>query len=152
MEYLHLQFSSFLILFATGMLLGGFFDLYRVFRCRIRTNFCVDFLGDLLFWLLALVITGCLIYWSTWLELRVYVWLTLLIGLACYFLYFSAALIPLFLRFWQGIGWLPRQVAKGAWQAGILGRKLRWLAKRKTPAARQSPAPTVPDPSGKPKQ
>ncbi|TCL73255.1 spore cortex biosynthesis protein YabQ [Hydrogenispora ethanolica] len=150
MEYLQLQVSSFLILFATGLFLGGFFDLYRVFRCRIRTGFLVDFLGDLLFWLLALAISGCLIYWSTWLELRAYVWLTLLLGVAFYFCCFSAALIPIFLRFWQGVGWLPRQFAKGAWQATIMARKLKWLTQRgKMPGRKPEDAP---EPAPKPRK
>lgn len=131
MEYLNLQISSLLILLGTGWFLGAFFDLYRVLRCRIRRNFFTDLIGDLVFWLLALLGAGLLIYWGTWLELRLYVWLITAIGLALYFSFFSPVLIPLFLRFWQAVGWLPRQVAKGVWHTRIMARKAGWLVARK---------------------
>ncbi len=131
MEYLNLQMSSLLILLGTGWFLGAFFDLYRVLRCRVRRNWLTELLGDLLFWLLAMCGAGWLIYWSTWLELRLYVWMIIAAGLVIYFSCFSRILIPLFLRFWQAVGWLPRQVAKGVWLARIMARKTGWLlAKR----------------------
>lgn len=110
MEYVNLQFNSFLILILTGMVLGGFYDLYRVFRSTIRVNKLIDNLGDLLFWCLSLLLIGPLIYWSTWLELRFYVWLALGAGLISYFLVFSPKLIRIYVKFWRTITWLPRQV------------------------------------------
>lgn len=110
MEYVNLQFNSFLILILTGMVLGGFFDLYRVFRSTIRVNKLIDTLGDLLFWGLSLLLLGSLIYWSTWLELRFYVWLALGAGLLIYLMVFSPKLIRIYLRFWRAISWLPRQI------------------------------------------
>ncbi len=110
MEYVNLQFNSFLILFLTGMFLGSFFDLYRVFRSTIRVNKLIDSFGDLIFWLLSLFLLGPLIYWSTWLELRFYVWLALGMGLVLYFSIFSPRLIRIYLRFWKAITWAPRQI------------------------------------------
>ncbi len=137
MEYLNLQMSSLLILLGTGWFLGAFFDLYRVLRCRTRRNFFTDLLGDLVFWLLALCGAGLLIYWGTWLELRLYVWLIIAVGLVLYFSFFSPVLIPLFLRFWQMVGWLPRQVANGVWHARIIARKAGWLLAKKTSLPKQ---------------
>lgn len=91
------------------MILGGFFDLYRVFRSTIKVNKLIDAIGDLLFWLLSLLLLGPLIYWSTWLELRFYVWLALGAGLFFYLAVFSPKLIRIYLRFWKAITWLPRQ-------------------------------------------
>lgn len=110
MEYVNLQFNSFLLLILTGMILGGFFDLYRVFRSTIKVNRLIDYLGDLLFWICSLILLGPLIYWSTWLELRFYVWLGLGVGLAFYLTVFSPVLIRFYLRFWKAITWLPRQL------------------------------------------
>lgn len=91
------------------MILGGFFDLYRVFRSTIKVNKLIDSIGDLLFWLCSLMLLGPLIYWSTWLELRFYVWLALGAGLVFYMMVFSPKLILVYLRFWKAITWLPRQ-------------------------------------------
>jgi len=91
------------------MILGGFFDLYRVFRSTIKVNKLIDSIGDLLFWFFALLLLGPLIYWSTWLELRFYVWLALGAGLFFYLAVFSPKLIRIYLRFWKAITWLPRQ-------------------------------------------
>lgn len=110
MEYVNLQFNSFLLLILTGMIFGGLFDLYRVFRSTIRVNKIIDAIGDLLFWLLSLMLLGPLIYWSTWLELRFYVWLALGAGLVFYLMVFSPKLIRIYLRFWRTITWLPRQI------------------------------------------
>lgn len=110
MEYVNLQFNSFLLLILTGMIFGGLFDLYRVFRSTIRVNKIIDAIGDLLFWLLSLMLLGPLIYWSTWLELRLYVWLALGAGLVFYLMVFSPKLIRIYLRFWRTITWLPRQI------------------------------------------
>lgn len=110
MEYVNLQFNSFLLLILTGMILGGFFDFYRVFRSTIKVNKLIDSIGDLFFWLFSLLLLGPLIYWSTWLELRFYVWLALGAGLFFYLAVFSPKLIRIYLRFWKAITWLPRQV------------------------------------------
>lgn len=109
MEYVNFQFNSFLILFLAGMILGGFFDFYRVFRSTIRVNQVIDNLGDLLFWLVALLLLGPLFYWSNWLELRFYVWLALGAGLLFYFTVFSPKLIKAYLKFWKALSWGPRQ-------------------------------------------
>ncbi len=109
MEYVNLQFNSFLLLILTGMILGGFFDLYRVFRSTIKVNKLIDSIGDLLFWFFSLMLLGPMIYWSTWLELRFYVWLAIGAGLFFYLMVFSPKLIRIYLRFWKTITWAPRQ-------------------------------------------
>lgn len=136
MEYVNLQFNSFLILILTGMVWGGLFDLYRVFRSTIRVNKAIDALGDLLFWSLSLLLVSPLIYWSTWLELRFYVWLALGAGLAVYFVIFSPKLIPVYLRFWRTITWLPRQVLNFIQRTKLLFEKINFSFRnrmKKTP-------------------
>ncbi|HEY8464720.1 MAG TPA: spore cortex biosynthesis protein YabQ [Bacillota bacterium] len=117
MNYVHTQLSSFLILLITGLVLGGFFDFYRVWRSQIRVNWFNTAVGDLFFWILALVLATPLIFWGTWLELRFYVWLALGLGTGLYFFVFSSLCIPIFLKFWQTVTWLPRQL-------GYLKRKV----------------------------
>ena len=123
MTYVNTQLSSFVILLIAGLVLGGFFDFYRVWRSRVRVNWLVTSVGDLLFWFLALVIITPLIFWGTWLELRLYVWLALGAGMVFYFGVLSSICIPVFLKFWRLVTWLPRQV-------GYWSRKLVLLLKK----------------------
>lgn len=119
MEFVHLQLSAFLVLLFTGMVWGGFFDLYRVFRSRIKVNNTIDFIGDLLFWLLAAILVIPLIYWATWLELRLYVWITIILGLVVYFSFLSNLFIPVFKLFWQAVGWLPGILFNLLWRVRL---------------------------------
>jgi spore cortex biosynthesis protein YabQ len=112
MEYVAVQLSSFLTLLLTGMVLGGFFDLYRVWRSTVKVNWVITAGGDLVFWLIALLLATPLIFWSTWLDLRLYVWLAITGGLILYFLVFSRLVLPELVRFWRVITWLPRRVSR----------------------------------------
>jgi len=126
MEYVNLQIGSCLLLLIVGMILGGFFDLYRVFRGSIRVNKFLDYLGDLLFWIATASLITPLLYWSTWLELRFYVWLALAFGLSGYYFFLSAALLPLFIKFWQLIFWTPRLLLKRMHRVGLSVKKSFW--------------------------
>lgn len=117
MEYVSEQLSTCMLLFLTGIIFGVYLDLYRVLRGVFRVKRSAAYYGDLLFWLVALGVFTPLLYWSTWLELRLYVWLSLILGVCGYYLNFSQILIPMLLKFLKGITWLPRQV----------GRSLKWL-------------------------
>ena len=123
MEYVTTQLSSFLILLITGMLLGAFFDFYRVLRGVVRVGALFTMAGDLLFWLGAFILAVPLIYWSTWLELRFYIWVALLLGILLYFLVFSPLLIPLYLKFWRTFTWLPRRLQLIVQKAGMLMKR-----------------------------
>ncbi len=107
MEFIYLQLNTFLVLLFTGILWGIFFDLYRVFRSQIRVNRAIDFIGDVIFWILAAILIIPFIYWATWLELRLFVWIIILLGLILYFTCLSSILIPVFKIFWQAVNWLP---------------------------------------------
>lgn len=110
MDNINLQLGSGLLLLLIGIILGGYIDFYRVFRSKIRLNKFVDAIGDLLFWVLAVMIFIPLMYLVNWLELRLYVVMALLVGLSFYYLCFSKFFIWLFLGFWKVITWLPRQL------------------------------------------
>ncbi len=110
MEFIHLQLNTFLVLLFTGILWGIFFDLYRVFRSRIRVNRVIDGMGDVIFWILAAMLIIPFIYWATWLELRLFVWFIIILGLILYFVYLSSILIPVFKIFWQAVNWFPGMI------------------------------------------
>lgn len=114
MEYVEQQLSSCWVLLIAGMGLGLFYDFYRVFRGRagFKSGRClIEALADLVFWCLALILITPFIFWSTWLELRLFVWLLILAGLVFYFVLFSKALLPLIRSFWSAVLWLPRRAA-----------------------------------------
>jgi spore cortex biosynthesis protein YabQ len=123
MEYVVVQLSSFVTLLLTGMVLGGFFDLYRVWRSTVKVNWLITAGGDLVFWLVALLVATPLIFWSTWLELRLYVWLAIAAGLLVYFGVFSRMLVPLLVRFRSMVTWLPRQLAGLSRQVKLFWQK-----------------------------
>jgi High-affinity K+ transport system, ATPase chain B len=124
MDAFRLQFNACLVLLLTGMVWGGFFDLYRVFRSRIKVNKAIDFIGDLLFWIFTAIIIIPLIFWATWLELRLYVWIAIILGLVIYFSIFSSLFIPLFKLFWQGAGWLPGVLSDILWRIRFNMRRI----------------------------
>lgn len=131
MAYVNFQLSALLILLFTGMVFGGFFDLYRVFRSQIKVNKTIDMVGDILFWIFAAFLVVPLIYWGTWLELRVYVWIAIIIGLVFYYTFFSRLFIPVFKKFWQIMGWLPRLLMNFLWRGGIFWQRVwRVLGKK----------------------
>ena len=68
MDFVKVQMSTSVLLLLTGMVLGGFLDLYRVFRATVKVNKLIDFFGDLIFWILAVILLTPLIFWSTWLD------------------------------------------------------------------------------------
>lgn len=128
MDFVKVQMSTSVLLLLTGMVLGGFLDLYRVFRATVKVNKLIDFFGDLIFWILAVILLTPLIFWSTWLELRLYVWLFLLIGLLMYYFLFSQILIPFFLKFWHAVTWVPRQLYHGTqWLKLTIKKNFWWL-------------------------
>jgi spore cortex biosynthesis protein YabQ len=131
MEFVTLQLNAFLVLLFTGVVWGGFFDLYRVFRSWIKVNKTIDFIGDLIFWILAVFLVIPLIYWGTWLELRLYVWIAILLGLVLYFSFLSRLFIPLFKVFWQIIGWLPGMVINLIGQFSLTVQRLIRIFQKK---------------------
>jgi spore cortex biosynthesis protein YabQ len=130
-EYVTVQLSSFITLLLTGMVMGGFFDLYRVWRGTIKVNWLITAVGDLFFWFIALLVAIPLIFWSTWLELRFYVWLAIGGGLLLYFGMFSRVWLPVLLRLRYGLAWLPRQLGRLkqyiqlVWHKSRMGRSKR---------------------------
>jgi spore cortex biosynthesis protein YabQ len=124
MELVRIQLSAFVVLLFTGMVWGGFFDLYRVFRSRIRVNPTVNFIGDLVFWFLTALLVIPLIFWGSWLELRLYVWIAISTGLLLYFVFLSRIFIPIFKVLWQIVGWLPGVLANFFWRLGLIVRRV----------------------------
>jgi spore cortex biosynthesis protein YabQ len=131
MEFVHLQLNTFLVLLLSGMIWGAFFDLYRVFRNYIKVTPAIDAIGDIFFWILAAILIIPFIYWATWMELRLFVWISMLLGLIIYFSCLSSFFIPFFKVFWQTVSWFPGIIINIIWRLKLgLERLIRSLRRR----------------------
>lgn len=134
MDHIRIQLSSILLLLLAGMIFGVLFDCYRIFRGRMigkkggrrKGGFLFNFTGDLVFWGLAFMLITPVIYWGTWLELRLYVWLVILAGTVIYLALFSPVIIPWILFVWRILAWMPRKLKLMAWRFKVFSKKVNW--------------------------
>lgn len=101
MQPLQAQLMSFLITVLAGMAAGLLYDLYILLRKTIRPKRWVTDLGDLLFWLLAIgTVYGILLVFN-WGEVRLYVFIGLVVGAVLYYNLFSKLFVTLITKFTQ---------------------------------------------------
>ncbi|SMD04592.1 spore cortex biosynthesis protein YabQ [Sporomusa malonica] len=79
------QVSTFLLIAATGILLGVLFDTYRVLRGVFRPPWLITSVADLLYWLVAAGIAFLALILGNWGELRFYVFIAMISGVAVYY-------------------------------------------------------------------
>jgi spore cortex biosynthesis protein YabQ len=83
------------MMFVSGLGLGLLFDGFRVFAGQLRAPKWTQPVTDLLYWILATVVIFRILYWSNQGEVRLFVFIGLLIGVLLYF----TALSRLVIRF-----------------------------------------------------
>lgn len=90
------QAYLFLVFSLTGVIIGILFDLFRVLRKSIRTADIVTYLEDILFWILS----GILILYNIWYfndgEIRLFMFLGIIMGIMIYMLTLSNLFIKIF--------------------------------------------------------
>ncbi|NLW56236.1 MAG: hypothetical protein GX050_06420 [Firmicutes bacterium] len=80
MEGIDWQLSTIAILFLTGLGWGLFYDLYLLVKpSKKQTHF-----SDFFFWIISLLLMAPVIFFANWGELRLYLWISLLMGVGCY--------------------------------------------------------------------
>ena len=93
-----LQLYNFCIFIILGLVVAFIFDLFRVLRKTFKTNNIVTYLEDILFWL----ITGFLIMVAVFTfnngELRIYLFIGLLLGIIIYILLLSKIINSILLK------------------------------------------------------
>ncbi len=93
------QLYSFIIFILVGFLIGLLFDMFRISRKTFKTSDIVTSLEDILFWIL----TGLLIIFSLFKfnngDIRVYIIVSLIIGITIYMLLFSKIVITILVKF-----------------------------------------------------
>lgn len=87
------QANLFLIFTLDGILIGLLFDIFRILRKSFKTADIVTYIEDTIFWLL----TGAIILYSIFVfnngEIRLFMFIGILLGIAFYLLLFSKYVI-----------------------------------------------------------
>jgi len=87
----------------SGMVIGVFFDLYRIVRWQLGLNRFLTFIGDILFSCGAALIIFYFAQKANYLEFRFYLFLGPLLGLLLYLRILSLPVKKLFIYFLKGL-------------------------------------------------
>ena len=97
------QAYLFLVFSLTGVAIGILFDFFRILRRTIKTSNIITYIEDILFWIL----TGLLILYNIWYfnngEIRIYMFLGIIMGVLIYMSTLSNILIKIFSKVLQVI-------------------------------------------------
>ena len=107
------QIKTFLLIAATGIFLGVLFDTYRVLRRCFRPSRLITSLADLIYCLIASAIAFAALLAGNWGELRFYIFIALIIGLAAYYRIASKQVMKLIMAVLKLIakGWRMTKLA-----------------------------------------
>ena len=90
------QAYLFIVFSLTGVVIGILFDFFRILRRSFKTSNIITYVEDVLFWIL----TGVLILYNIWYfnngEIRIYMFLGIIMGLLIYMLTLSNIIVSLF--------------------------------------------------------
>ena len=90
------QAYLFIVFSLTGVIIGLLFDFFRILRRSFKTSNIITYFEDVLFWIL----TGVLILYNIWYfnngEIRIYMFLGIIMGLLIYMLTLSNIIVSLF--------------------------------------------------------
>lgn len=93
----------FFIFVLNGVIIGLLFDFFRILRKTIKTKDFVTYIQDFLFWIL----TGIIILYSTFTfnngEIRLFLFVGIIIGVALYMLLISSYVIKIFVTIFNFI-------------------------------------------------
>ena len=89
------QAYLFLIFLANGVIIGLLFDFFRIARKVIHTNDFITYVEDILFWIL----TGAIVLYSIFVfnngEIRVFMFLGIILGAFAYMILISSYIIKI---------------------------------------------------------
>jgi hypothetical protein len=97
-EFINWQLSSMSILFITGVIWGLLFDLHNYIKKKSGVGRVkkAGGLRDFFFWVCSFFLIPPLIFVANWLELRLYVWFSIGMGLIAYYCLFHPSLASVF--------------------------------------------------------
>lgn len=120
MEPVTSQFYVFFITVAIGFIIGVIFDFYRIVRNFIRPKKIVTNLGDILFWVFITIVVFILLVYGNWVELRLYVFIGLALGIRVYLRIFSNLFIKLFKNIFILVGKILKLCWRGLCLLGLI--------------------------------
>ena len=95
------QAYLFLVFSLTGVEIGVLFDFFRILRRTIKTSNFITYIEDVLFWIL----TGLLVLYNIWYfnngEIRIFMFLGIILGVLIYISTLSSILIKIFTKILQ---------------------------------------------------
>lgn len=95
------QAYLFLVFSLTGVTIGVLFDFFRILRRTIKTSNIITYIEDVLFWIL----TGLLVLYNIWYfnsgEIRIYMFLGIILGVLIYMSTLSNILIKILSKILQ---------------------------------------------------
>lgn len=77
------------MMFLGGLALGVLYDVYRVLTDRLNIRNWVLAILDIIYWLVGTVLVFRMLYASNHGQLRLFIFIGLLVGIVCYFSFFS---------------------------------------------------------------
>ena len=94
-ELISNQLYVFLIYFFSGVIIGLFFDVFRILRKSFKTPDFVTYIEDIIFWILTGLFLIYIIFKFNNGEIRSYIFIGLGIGIVLYMLIFSKYFLKL---------------------------------------------------------
>lgn len=89
MMIITVQIKSIFLSISAGLLVGIFFDLYRLFRGVKNPNKYITFLEDILFWILSAILVFIFLLYNNYAYIGLYVYLFIGLGLYLYIMFIS---------------------------------------------------------------
>jgi spore cortex biosynthesis protein YabQ len=103
---LNLQFLTMALMIGCGLALGVFFDIYRVLTGKFNLKRWVIAILDIAYGLAAAVAVFRVLYYSNYGQLRLFVFIALMLGIYLYYKWFSKVVIQLVLRIINLVEWV----------------------------------------------
>lgn len=131
-----IQIENFLITVFCGLLVGLLFDGYRVLRGILNPKTLFTDVGDLIFWVVSTMVVFTALLLTNWGEVRVYVFLGLIIGFSVYVKLLSRHITYVLIKTWRVSGMMYRWIAKliytilwqpALWLIGIITLPFFWI-------------------------
>lgn len=89
------QLFNLFVFTLTGIIIGTLFDVFRIIRKSFKTSDIITYIEDALFWILA----GCILLFTIFTfnngEIRIYIFIGLIIGIILYLLTISKIFIKI---------------------------------------------------------
>lgn len=93
-----LQLYNFFIFIVLGLIVAFIFDIFRILRKKFKTNNIITYIEDVLFWIISGFLIISAIFKFNDGELRLYLFLGILIGIVMYMLLFAKLINVIFLK------------------------------------------------------